>query len=150
MEGKFNYDYARTMWMKMYLATPDFPHGTSDVKINFEQALGIMKTVDALTQGITKILYLVGWQGLGHDDCYPEMHKVNDFLKRDCDRDGRESLLWLIAEAKKYHTVVSETTPDADTKKPRRAVLYRHGMASVKRIKCFQQRPRNSLGEHPT
>ncbi len=107
MEGKFNYNYARTMWMKMYLATPDFPHGTSDVKINFEQALGIMKTVDALTQGITKILYLVGWQGLGHDDCYPEMHKVNDFLKRDCDRDGRESLLWLIAEAKKYHTVVS-------------------------------------------
>ncbi|MBR4896477.1 MAG: hypothetical protein IKZ41_08610, partial [Clostridia bacterium] len=107
MEGKFNYDYARTMWMKMYLATPDFPHGTSDVKINFEQALGIIKTVDALTQGITKILYLVGWQGLGHDDCYPEMHKVNDFLKRDCDRDGREGLLWLIAEAKKYHTVVS-------------------------------------------
>ncbi len=107
MKGPFNYDYSKTLWMKMYLATPDFSRGVSDVRITFEQALGIIKTVDALTQGIEKIVYLVGWQGLGHDDCYPEMHKVNDFLKRDCDRDGRESLLWLIGEGRKYHTVVS-------------------------------------------
>ncbi len=107
MTGRFNYDYSKTLWMKMYLATPDFTRGVSDLKISFEEALGIIKTVDALTQGIEKIVYLVGWQGLGHDDCYPEMHKVNDFLKRDCDRDGRESLLWLIGEAKKFHTVVS-------------------------------------------
>ena len=107
MEGKFNYDYARTMWMKMYLATPDFGRRVSNVRIRFEDALEIIKTVDNLTQGIQKIVYLVGWQGLGHDDCYPEMHKVNDFLKREEDRDGRESLLWLIEQAKRYHTVVS-------------------------------------------
>ena len=107
MKGPFNYDYSKTLWMKMYLATPDFSRRVSDVKITFEEALGIIRTVDILTQGITKIVYLVGWQGLGHDDCYPEMHKVNDFLKRGCDRDGRESLLWLIGEAKKHHTVVS-------------------------------------------
>ena len=107
MNGTFNYDYGRTLWMKMYLATPDFSRRVSDVKITFEQALGVIRTVDILTQGITKIVYLVGWQGLGHDDCYPEMHRVNDFLKRDCDRSGRESLLWLIGEAKRYHTVVS-------------------------------------------
>jgi len=79
MTGRFNYDYSKTLWMKMFLATPDFARGVSDVKISFEEALGIIKTVDALTQGIGKIVYLVGWQGLGHDDCYPEMHKVNDF-----------------------------------------------------------------------
>ncbi len=107
MKGPFRYDYSETLWMKMFLAVPDYPRGVSDVKITFEEALGIIKTVDALTQGIEKIVYLVGWQGLGHDDCYPEMHTVNNFLKRDCDRDGRESLLWLIGEAKKYHTVVS-------------------------------------------
>lgn len=105
--GKFNYDYSRTLWMKMFLAVPDFENNKSNVKISFEQALDIIRVVDNITQGITKIVYLVGWQGLGHDDCYPEMHKVNDFLKRDCDENGRDSLLWLIGEAKKYHTVVS-------------------------------------------
>ena len=93
--------------MKMFLARPDFPNRRSEVLITFEQALDIIKVVDAVTLGITKIVYLVGWQGLGHDDCYPEMEKVNDFLKRPGDRDGRESLYWLVSEAKKYHTVVS-------------------------------------------
>ena len=104
---KFNYDYSKTMWMKMFLASPDFENNTSNVRINFEQALDIIKTVDNLTQGITKIIYMVGWQGLGHDDCYPEMEVVNRFLKRDCDATARDSFLWLFEEAKKYHTVVS-------------------------------------------
>ena len=104
---KFNYDYSKIMWMKMFLATPDYQQNCSDVKINFEQALQIIQIVDNLTQGIQKIVYLVGWQGLGHDDCYPEMEIVNPFLKRECDDTARDSLLWLISEAKKYHTVVS-------------------------------------------
>ncbi len=104
---KWNYDYSRTLWMKMFLAMPDFPNGRSKVFITFAEALEIIKAVDNLTGGIPKIVYLVGWQGLGHDDCYPEMEVVNDALKRDCDATGRESLLWLCEEAKKYHTVVS-------------------------------------------
>ncbi len=103
----WNYDYSQTLWMKMFLARPDFRNNRSEVLITFEQALDIIKTVDALTQGITKIIYLVGWQGLGHDDCFPEMEVVNDYLKRECDKDGRESLCWLFNEAKKYNTVVS-------------------------------------------
>ena len=58
----FRYDYSKTLWMKMYLATPDFEHKTSNVRIRFEDALEIIKTVDRLTQGIPKIVYLVGWQ----------------------------------------------------------------------------------------
>lgn len=103
----FNYDYSKTMWMKMFLATPDFKNNKSDVKINYEQALEIIKAVDNITQGITKIIYLVGWQGLGHDDCYPEMHHLNEALKRPCDNSARESLFWLAKEAKKYNTVIS-------------------------------------------
>lgn len=107
MNQSYRYDYSKTMWMKMFLAKPDFPNNRSYVYINFEQALELIKTMDILTQGLQKIVYLVGWQGLGHDDNYPDMTEVNDFLKRDCDESGRESLLWLIKEAKKYHTVVS-------------------------------------------
>lgn len=102
-----NYDYSQTLWMKMFLARPDFEHGRSEVLITFRQALDIIKAVDALTQGIEKIVYLVGWQGLGHDDCYPEMEEVNDFLKEPGDASARDALWSLYEEAKKYHTVVS-------------------------------------------
>lgn len=104
---RWNYDYSRTLWMKMYLAEPDFPRSRSRVFITFAQALEIIRAVDCLTPGVRKIVYLVGWQGLGHDDCYPEMEVVNDALKRECDISGRESLLWLCEEAKRYRTVVS-------------------------------------------
>lgn len=104
---KFNYDYSRILWMKMFLARPDYEHNTSEVLINFEQALEIIKGVDNITQGIEKIIYLVGWQGLGHDDLYPEMNLVNPYLKRECDATAKDSLLWLIEEAKKCNTVIS-------------------------------------------
>lgn len=104
---KFNYDYSKILWMKMFLAKPDFPNNTSEVLINFEQAFEIIKGIDNITQGIKKIIYLVGWQGFGHDDCYPEMDVINPYLKRDCDTTAKESLLWLVEEAKKCNTVIS-------------------------------------------
>ncbi len=104
---KFNYDYSKILWMKMFLAKPDYENNTSDVLINFEQALEIIKSIDNITQGIEKIIYLVGWQGVGHDDLYPEMNVINPYLKRDCDATAKDSLLWLIENAKKYNTVIS-------------------------------------------
>lgn len=107
MAYNFNYNYSKTLWMKMYLAEPDFANNTSKVFVTFEQTLEIVKVLDNITQGITKIIYLVGWQGLGHDDCWPEMDNVNEYLKRDCDATGKDSLCWLYEEAKKYNTVIS-------------------------------------------
>ena len=104
---KYNYDYSKTLWMKMFLAKPDWEKNTSVVLIDFEQALDIIKAIDNITQGIKKIIYLVGWQGLGHDDCFPEMEVVNPYLKRDCDETSLESYIWLYEEAKKYNTVIS-------------------------------------------
>ncbi len=102
-----NYDYSRTLWMKMFLAKPDFEHNRSQVLITFRQALEIIKAVDNLTQGIRKIIYLVGWQGLGHDDCYPEMEQVNEYLKESDEKSAREALWNLYEQAKKYNTVIS-------------------------------------------
>ena len=104
---KPNYDYSQTLWMKMFLARPDFENNRSEVLITFRQALEIIRVIDNLTQGITKIVYLVGWQGLGHDDCYPEMEKINDYLKEPEDKSARDALWNLYEEAKKYNTVVS-------------------------------------------
>ena len=104
---KPNYDYSQTLWMKMFLAKPDFEHNRSEVLITFRQALDIIRVIDNLTQGIRKIVYLVGWQGLGHDDCYPEMEKVNEYLAGPGDKSARDALWNLFEEAKKYNTVVS-------------------------------------------
>ena len=102
----FKHDYSQTWVSKMFLADPDLKGG-SNVRINFEQALELIRQTDQLTLGIPKIVYLVGWQYNGHDDRYPAFFEVNRWLKRDCDETAEESLRWLIREARKHNTNVS-------------------------------------------
>lgn len=103
---KFSYDYTNTMMMKLKMADPD-RKGGSIIYCNAEKALEIIKGVDKITLGIKKIIYLVGWQYLGHDDKYPAFFDVNDGIKRPNDKTAYDSLIWLMNEAKKYNTVVS-------------------------------------------
>ena len=102
----YTYDYTKTMMMKMKLSQPDLKGG-SEVELTIQQAMDLIRQMDALTQGIPKIVYLVGWQYLGHDDKYPDFFEVNERLKRPQDASAYESLLWLMREARTYHTVVS-------------------------------------------
>ncbi len=102
----YTHDYSQTLVMKVVISVPDQKGGTK-IFNTFDQALEIIKQADALSLGVPKIIYLVGWQYNGHDDKYPSMFEVNKALKRPGDKDARESLLWLMKEAKKYHTIVS-------------------------------------------
>lgn len=102
----YNIDYSRTLVMKIGISVPDQNGGTKIIN-TFEDALEIIKTADKLSLGVPKIIYLVGWQYNGHDDKYPAFFEVNKAMKRPGDKDARESLLWLMKEAKKYHTTVS-------------------------------------------
>ena len=102
----FNYDYSKVMLMKLGIGTPD-NHGGCRIFNTFEEALEKIKIVDHLTLGAPKIIYLVGWQYQGHDDRYPAFFEVNKSAKRLQDKTALESLLWLVEEAKKYHTVIS-------------------------------------------
>jgi hypothetical protein len=102
----YRHDYSQTWTTKMFLASPD-GKGGSEVKITFEQALEMIRRIDALTLGVPKIIYLVGWQYNGHDDRYPAFFEANPALKRAEDATAEESLRWLIREARKYHTAVS-------------------------------------------
>lgn len=107
-QWQYNYDYTKCMVMKLGLAHPDKARpGKSKVLMTFEQALDFIKKVDAITQGIPKIYYLVGWQYLGHDDKYPDFFEVNEALKRAQDATAYDSFRWLCEEAKQYHSVVS-------------------------------------------
>lgn len=106
MSSKHNYDYTKVMMMKLKLSDPD-NKGGSKVYLNFDDVLSVIKQMDAMSLGITKIIYLVGWQYNGHDDKYPAFFEVNEALKGANDATVRESLLRLVSEAKKYNTVVS-------------------------------------------
>lgn len=102
----YTYDYTKTMMMKLKMADPD-RKGGSIIYANAEKALDIIRKVDNITLGTPKIMYLVGWQYLGHDDKYPAFFEVNEGIKRSSDKSAKDSLIWLIEEAKKYNTVVS-------------------------------------------
>lgn len=104
----FNYDYSKCMVMKLGMAYPEkeIPN-KSHVLLTFEEALEYIKKIDTITQGITKIYYLVGWQYLGRDDKYPDFFEVNEALKRPQDKTAYDSFKWFCEESKKYHSVIS-------------------------------------------
>lgn len=104
----FNYDYSRCMVMKLGMAHPEkkIPN-KSHILLSFDEALECIKKIDNITQGITKIYYLVGWQYLGHDDKYPDFFEVNEELKRPNDKTAYDSFKRFCNEAKKYHSVIS-------------------------------------------
>lgn len=105
-ERPYMYPYHTMMIMKMFMAQPDGKGGTI-IKMNYDDVLENIKKVDQLTRGITKIVYLVGWQFNGHDDKYPAMNVFNEALKRAEDTTARESYMFVKNEAKKYNTILS-------------------------------------------
>lgn len=108
------HQYHQTLTMKLFMSQALFDgklkrkdNGKSEVFLNFEQALEVIRKIDNLTLGIPKIVYLVGWQYNGHDSKYPAWFEGNERLKRPQDANSLESLKWLMKEAQKYHTSVS-------------------------------------------
>ena len=118
-ERPYMIPYHQTQLMKIMLSMPDGKGGTK-IKYTFEEVLSLIKRMDAISRGLPKVMFLVGWQYNGHDDKYPAWFQVNDALKRDCDGTGRESILWLAEEAKKYNTSISVhvNMTDAYTESP--------------------------------
>lgn len=112
------HDYARTFVTKLFMSQSLFDgelHGTFKLRDNgrqrnfltCEQALELIKGMDTVTLGLPKIVYLVGWQYNGHDSKYPAFFEANPAVKRPQDATAFDSLRWLMAEARKYHTAVS-------------------------------------------
>ncbi len=108
-ERPWRHAYHRTFVDKIYLATKPNPLTGEPARghLTFEQALARIRQVDAVTRGMPKITYLVGWQYGGHDSKYPDWSEVNPRLKRPHDRSARDSLIWLMEEGARHNTTVS-------------------------------------------
>ena len=112
------FDYSKVLVTKLFLCQAEFEkeylgaykmrdNGRSTVYMTCEQALEAIKGMDALTPGLPKIVYLVGWQYNGHDSKYPAFFGGNPAVKRACDDDPLDSVRWLMKEARQYDTYVS-------------------------------------------
>jgi hypothetical protein len=98
----YNHEYHQSMVYKVICAQkPD------RVDITFEGVLDMIREIHKMARGIKQIVYLVGWQYDGHDSGYPAWFQVNERLKREADREAKDSLLWLMDEAKQFNAVVS-------------------------------------------
>lgn len=106
-ERPYIHDYSKKLTYKIFMAKPTADFSASDVIINYEDAFRHIKEIDAITLGVPKIAYLVGWQYYGHDHNYPAWHEMNEALKRPEDKCALDSYMWLFEEAKKYNTTVS-------------------------------------------
>lgn len=108
-ERAYVHPYHQMLVDKIYLCTKPNPQTGAPLQVHltFEQALERIRCVDHLTRGIPKIFYLVGWQYEGHDSKYPAWGEVNQNLKRPVDRNGAESLRWLMKTARQHHATVS-------------------------------------------
>ena len=107
-ERPYMRDYSQILTIKMMLALQDMNDRTkSDVILRFDEALERIRQIDAITLGIPKLVYLVGWNHLGHDDKFPDWSVVNPYLCRPGSSDPVGDLRWLMQEAQKYHTTVS-------------------------------------------
>ena len=112
------YDYSKVYVTKLFLCQSEYDkeylgaykmrdNGSQTVYMTCEQALEAIKGMDALTPGLQKIVYLVGWQYNGHDSKYPAFFEGNMGIKREDDDDPLDSVRWLMEEARNYNTAVS-------------------------------------------
>jgi hypothetical protein len=108
-ERPYFYDYDKLIVMKVFLAEKSDGGKGCKVYLTLAEVAEVLRKLDNITCGAPKIVYVVGWQGNGHDSKYPAWAEtgVNPRLKRPADRTALDSLKWLLLEARRYHTVVS-------------------------------------------
>lgn len=73
---------------------------------NMDMALvaNYLRQIDCITRGIPKVVILGGFQAGGHDHTYPWWVPVDPDFTAPGRRTGKDALIWLMNEAKKYNT----------------------------------------------
>lgn len=108
------YDYSSTLVGKLFLSQALFDgrykqkdNGRSELFMTVEEAARTIAAMDAISLGMPKIIYLVGWQYNGHDSKYPALFEGNKTVMRPSDSNPLQSLAWLMEEGGRHHTAVS-------------------------------------------
>ncbi len=107
-EEPYNNDYANSGFLKLFLAKPR-SNGNPHIWVTLDQAEEKIRQLDRITQGMPKVIYLVGWQYRGHDSGYPALGQVNPGLtSANTAEAARARLRELIrTAARDYHSKIS-------------------------------------------
>lgn len=97
----YSKDLSQTLTFKVMLrcALPD-----QISNLDMSLVANYLRQIDCITRGIPKIVVLGGFQQNGHDHTYPWWAPVDDSFTAPGRRKGKEALIWLMEEAKKYNT----------------------------------------------
>lgn len=115
-ERPYMIPYHKSMLMKIYMADPvlgvDANGNTCTVntaaRMTYTDIINNIAKLDALSRGMHKVIYLVGWQYNGHDDGYPAFYVFNSALAGNEGDSAKESFLNIQKIAKEqYNTSLS-------------------------------------------
>lgn len=106
--GKMRYDrwhndYCHSMVYKIMLKSKSKPNPHTTI----DDALKIVRMIHDLSGGMHQIVYLVGWQHLGHDSKFPDWGRVGDHCKSSYSKDPLASLRAMMRDARKLNADVS-------------------------------------------
>ena len=97
----YSKDLSQTLTFKIMLRCAQ-PDQISNLDMSLVD--NYLRQIDCITRGIPKIVVLGGFQQNGHDHTYPWWAPVDDSFTAPGRRKGKEALIWLMEEAKKYNT----------------------------------------------
>ena len=115
-ERPYMIPYHKSMLMKIYLADPklgvDANGNTCTVntvaRMTYTDIIRNIAKLDALSRGMHKVIYLVGWQYNGHDDGYPAFYVFNSAIAGSEGNSAKESFLNVQKKAmEEYNTSLS-------------------------------------------
>lgn len=115
-ERPYMLEYHNSMMVKMFMSSPkmgmneDYTYGAigTNVNMTYTDVINNIRYMDAISRGMHKIVYLVGWQYNGHDDQYPAFWGFNSSLTGGEGASAKESYLNVQKKAKEeYNTTVS-------------------------------------------
>ena len=94
-------DLSQTLTFKIMLRCAR-PQDVSNLDMG--RVLNYIKQIDCITRGLPKIVILGGFQQDGHDHQYPWWTPINDTFTAPGGLTGKEALLWLMQQARRYNT----------------------------------------------
>lgn len=97
----YSKDLSQTLTFKIMLrcALEDDHHN-----LDLGKVAEYLKQIDCISRGLPKVVILGGFQQGGHDHTYPWWAPVDTTLYAPGGLKGKDALIWLMNEAKKYNT----------------------------------------------
>ena len=95
------------VFMKVQNDVTSYAAQEKNARVSFNDTLATVKALSRWADNQTVVLFLVGWQGSGHDTLYPSLDHVNANLGAGTEAQATAELRQLAAAALEYNVIIS-------------------------------------------